>query len=169
MSTLKVGTIQSTTANTAMTIDSTGRLDYPAQPRFLVQLTSNTTVPNGHDQDWSENASWTEKFDVGGCFSNGLFTSPVAGVYHITFQMYANPSAGSYIGASLSGTAIDDNFTTLGGGNLWNFQAGGNDTGFTHTVLVNVAASKTMRFGTYGDGSSTARLDGTYIFGYKIG
>jgi len=171
MSTLKVGTIQDhQNSNTAISIDSGGRLDYPAQPRFLVQLTSNTTVPNGHDQDWSVSAaSWTEKFDVGGCFTSGLFTSPVAGVYHITYQMYCNPSVGSYIGASFSGTAIDDNFTTLSGGNLWHFQAGGNDTGFSHSVLVNVAAGKTIQFGTYGNGSSTARIDGTYIFGYKIG
>lgn len=169
MSTLKLSNIQALNGTTAQTIDSSGRLDYPAQPRFLVQLTSNTTIPNGNDNDWSTTtASWTEKFDVGGCFSGGLFTSPVAGVYHITFQVYANPSVGNYIGTSFNGTAIDDNYTTLGGGNLWHFQAGGNDTGFSHSVLVDVAAGKTIQFGVYGDGSSTARLDGTYIFGYKV-
>ena len=165
-STLKVNTIQHTGGTTGMTLDSSGRIAYPAQPRFLVTLTSNTTVPDGHDQDWSVSAaSWTEKFDVGGCFANGLFTSPVAGVYHITYQMYCNPSAGSYIGAGMNGTAITD---TYGLTNLWNFQVGGNDTGFTHTALVDVDAGKTIQFGTYGNGSSTARNDGTYIYGYKI-
>ena len=169
MSTLKVGTIQDhANSNTAISIDSSGRLDYPAQPRFLAVLSSNTTVPQSHDIDWSTTAaSWTEKFDVGGCFSNGLFTAPAAGVYHITYQMYCNPSGGNYMGAGMSGTAITDNYGVT---NVWNFQAGGNDTGFSHSVLVDCsAAGKTITFGTYAAASSTARPDGTYIFGYKIG
>ena len=165
-STIKVQNIKHTNDTTAQTIDSSGRITLPAQPRFMVKLTSNAGIANGNDNDWSTTtASWTEKFDVGGCFSGGLFTSPVAGVYHITFQLYANPSAGAYIGASMNGTAIDDNF---GVNDVWHFQAGGNDTGFSHNVLVDVAAGKTIRFGTYGNGTSTARHDGTFIFGYKV-
>ena len=167
MSKLQVETISHTNNTTAVTIDSSGRMTQPSQPRFMVQLSSNTTVPNAHDQDWSVNtATWTERFDVGGCFASGLFTSPVAGVYHITYQMYCNPSVGSYIGGGMNGTAITDNF---GVNDVWSFQAGGNDTGFTHTVLVNCSdAGKTIQFGTYGNGSSTARADGTWIHGYKI-
>ena len=173
MSNLLVQNIKHTNGTTAQTIDSSGNttlagnVTLSTQPRFLVQLTSNAGVADGKDDDWSTTtASWTEKFDVGGCFSGGLFTSPVAGVYHITFQMYCNPSAGSYIGATMNGTAIDDNF---GVNDLWHFQAGGNDTGFTHTALVNCSASgKTIRFGTYGNGTSTARYDGTFIFGYRV-
>ena len=45
----------------------------------------------------------------------------------------------------------------------------GNDSGFQHTVLVNATVGKTIGFGTYGNGSSTASADGTFIFGYKVG
>lgn len=167
MSTLKVGTIQDhANSNTAISIDSTGRLAYPAQPRFMCKLASNATIPDGNDTAWSvDDATWDERFDVGGCFANGIFTAPVAGVYHIHFQVYANPSAGSYIGASMTGTAITESF---GINTLWAFRAGGNDSGFQHTVLVNATVGKTIGFGTYGNGSSTARADGTFIFGYKV-
>ena len=74
MSTLKVGTIQDhANSNTAMTIDGTGRLAYPAQPRFMVKLASNATIGNGNDTAWSvDDATWDERFDVGGCFAFGL-------------------------------------------------------------------------------------------------
>ena len=164
MSTLKVGTIQDhANSNTAISIDSTGRTTYPAQPRFMCNLASNATIPDGNDTAWSvDDATWDERFDVGGCFANGIFTAPVAGVYHIHFQVYANPSAGSYIGASMTGTAITESF---GINTLYD---GGNDSGFQHTVLVNATVGKTIGFGTYGNGSSTARADGTFIFGYKV-
>ena len=113
MSTLKVGTIQDhANSNTAISIDSTGRLAYPAQPRFMYNAkNNNATIPDGNDTAWSvDDATWDERFDVGGCFANGIFTAPVAGVYHIHFQVYANPSAGSYIGASMTGTAITESF-----------------------------------------------------------
>ena len=49
-----------------------------------------------------------ERFDVGGCFYSARYrTAPVAGVYHIHFQVYANPSTGSYI-SSMTGNAITE-------------------------------------------------------------
>ena len=111
MSTLKVGTIQDhANSNTAISIDSTGSSSYPTT-KVYVQIASNATIPDGNDTAWSvDDATWDERFDVGGCFANGIFTAPVAGVYHIHFQVYANPSAGSYIGASMTGTAITESF-----------------------------------------------------------
>ena len=163
---LKVDQIQNNTGTAAVTIDSSGRLAYPAQPRFMVKLASNATIANGNDTNWSvDDATWDERFDVGGCFANGTFTAPVAGVYHIHYQVYANPSVGAYLGGSMTGTAITESF---GLATLWSFRAGGNDTGFQHTVLLNATAGKTVKFGSYGNGSSTARADGTFIFGYKV-
>ena len=53
MSTLKVGTIQDhANSNTAITIDSSGRVTMPQSPNFtspcLLHCQSKTTVANGH-------------------------------------------------------------------------------------------------------------------------
>ena len=167
MSNLLVQNIKHTNGTTAQTIDSSGRISYPTQPRFLVKLASNATINNGNDTDWSiAVATWDERYDVGNCFANGEFTAPVDGIYHIHYQLYANPSVGAYMGGSMGGTAITE---TFGLGTLWSFRAGGNDTGVQHTVLLNATAGKAVQFGTYGNGSSTARADGTFIFGFKVG
>ena len=165
---LKVSEIQDpTNGNTALEIDSGGRLTMPTQPRFLCQLTSNTAIASGNDSSWSvDDATWTEKFDVGGCFSGGVFTSPVAGTYQLHFQTYVNPSSGTYIGAAFHGSGIEESFGTSG--NIWSFRANANDAGLQHSILIDISAGKEVKLGTYGSTSHTARADGTFWWGVKV-
>tara|TARA_R100001086_G_scaffold235858_1_gene158987 strand:+ start:277 stop:792 length:516 start_codon:yes stop_codon:yes gene_type:complete len=167
---LKVNTIQdATNSNSAMTIDTSGRIAYPAQPRFLCHLASNSTITNtGHDDDWSVSvASWNVRFNVGNMFSNGTITFPTDGVYHIHFQVYANPTnSANYIGCSMNGNAVNETYNANA---IWHFQVNGNDTGLTHSPLFNATAGKTLQIGSYVADNSTWRYDGTFLWGYKLG
>ena len=169
MSNLLVQNIKHTDGTTAQTVDSSGRISYPAQPRFLCQLASNSTITStGHDDDWSVSvASWTVRFDVGNMFSSGTVTFPTDGVYHMHFQVYANPTnSATYIGCSMNGNAVSE---TYGTNDLWHFSVNGNDTGLTHSALFNATAGKTLQIGSYVADNSTWRYDGTFLWGYKLG
>ena len=168
MSNLLVQNIKHTNGTTAQTIDTSGRIAYPAQPRFLCHLASNATISGGHDADFSvNNASWTVVFNIGSMFSGGTVTFPTDGVYHIHFQVYANPTnSADYMGCSMNGNAVTE---TYGTSNLYHFHPRGNDGGLTHSPLFNATAGKSLQFGSYHAAGATYRTDGTFIWGYKLG
>tara|TARA_B100000424_G_C22870852_1_gene463743 strand:+ start:471 stop:1016 length:546 start_codon:yes stop_codon:yes gene_type:complete len=82
MSTLKVGTIQDhANSNTAMSIDSTGRVLTPARPAFRVSKTNQdqTTTDNQTDKITFNNVD----FDIGNNIgTTDKFIAPIAGIYH---------------------------------------------------------------------------------------
>ena len=83
---LKVTEIQDpTNSNSALSIDSTGRITTPARPAFRAGLTANYSHGSG-GVDMSANGTWGVLFDIGGNFSTstGLFTAPVDGIYMFT-------------------------------------------------------------------------------------
>ena len=84
---LKVSEIQDpTNSNTALTIDSSGRVTTPAKPAFSVTgLGSNFTIISGAETKLPFQG--TPTVNVGSHYSSGTFTAPVAGVYWI--QSYA--------------------------------------------------------------------------------
>ena len=158
MSTLKVGTIQSTTANTAMNISSGGIITYPNQIAFAATNTgSSQTITNG---TWTKFTFATAELNRGNAFStsNSRFTPPVDGIYHFTTigNFETSTSAGGYIyfavrkngtielyttGMRLSGQVIQDD-TQLNGSymvelttsdyvEMWGYLAG---TGSTASV-----------------------------------
>ena len=84
---LKVNTIQdATNSNTAMTIDSTGRILTPARPSFEAYRTSGD-VSQGNIVVWNNT-----RHNIGGHYSTstGKFTAPLAGVYLFTGQAFTN-------------------------------------------------------------------------------
>ena len=98
MSTLNVGTIQSTliehtNGTDALLIDSAGRVTTPANPMFAARgAESNFTTTNGSDLPFN-NAF----FNVGNHFNttNYRFTCPVTGTYIFTASLFTNGSTGS--------------------------------------------------------------------------
>ena len=89
MSTLKVGTIQSTTANTAMTISSDGTFKPEKIPAFRVHTTSNVSASSG---SWTNiplnttSGTGVQGFDTHSMMSNNNIniTAATAGIYFFT-------------------------------------------------------------------------------------
>jgi len=113
MSTLKVGTIQSTTANTAMTIASTGDITMNAkvfnanQPSFKLYGRTNTSytppISNSTAFQFAATEFATGGFTVSNTFSR--VTVPVSGRYYIkTIIQHGGPSASTetrYMGTNI--------------------------------------------------------------------
>lgn len=79
-----VDTIKADNGTTALTIDSSGRVLTPARPAFRARIAGST----GNHGDNGTLVFETEDFDVGGVYntSNGKFTAPIDGVYHLMFR-----------------------------------------------------------------------------------
>ena len=93
MSTLKVGTIQDhANSNTAISIDSSGRVTHPATPRFEAGFSnddmSNVGTTNGTDYVFA----FTQTIVNVGSHWNGTntFTAPVNGLYFFYSTLYTN-------------------------------------------------------------------------------
>tara|TARA_Y100001938_G_scaffold149025_1_gene234518 strand:+ start:1301 stop:1774 length:474 start_codon:yes stop_codon:yes gene_type:complete len=82
---LGIDTIQHQSGNTAMTIDSTGRVLTPARPAFHAD--SSTHEGSGSYFFTNFTTSGIGKFNQGGHLelSTGIFTVPIAGVYQFGF------------------------------------------------------------------------------------
>jgi len=97
---LKVNTIQdATNSNTAMTIDSTGRILTPARPSFEAKRTSGD-VTQGNVVIWNE-----VRHNIGGHYntSTGEFTAPIAGVYLFTGQGFTNNTSSITLDLQVNG------------------------------------------------------------------
>jgi len=89
--TAQIGTIKDAGGNnTAMTIDSSGRVSTPARPAFRAFLNANTGNVNYTSAASSDFVFGHESYDIGGNYntSNGKFTAPIAGLYHFTANIY---------------------------------------------------------------------------------
>jgi len=87
---LKVNTIQdATNSNTAMTVDTTGRVLTPARPAFRAYNSTSgwTEVTHNTNALVAYNA---EKYDIGSNFNTSTyrFTAPVAGLYFFSARVY---------------------------------------------------------------------------------
>lgn len=93
---IKVDTIQNNGGTTGLTIDSSGRVNKPAQPRF--RATGNGWFNLATAATWETITGFNlEDFDVGGCFntSNSQFTVPVSGVYLVILRAWMEGTADS--------------------------------------------------------------------------
>jgi len=134
-SVLKVSEIQDpTNSNTAMTIDSAGRVLMPEKPVFFAigQSTGwvNTTGGTQIITDWDTSDS-TYINKGGMIYSGGRVTVPVAGVYRVTGQVMCQINAGEYliVRPAKNGTVIN---------NAQHYIAGGGPLQLQDTVSSNI-------------------------------
>ena len=108
---LKVNTIQdATNSNTALSVDSSGRVTTPARPSFKAYMSSDQTAPS--QSTFTTIQFNAENHDIGGNFntSNYTFTTPVSGVYYFytsySYVASASGTGGAIISMRAGGTAI---------------------------------------------------------------
>jgi len=102
---MDLSTIRSSTGNTAMSIDTAGRVTTSTRPAFLAYNSTNGWHNYAHgaarDMVWD-----STRFNIGGHFntSTGKFTAPVAGIYSFHAWGYAHSGAvGNYFYLQVNG------------------------------------------------------------------
>ena len=110
---LKVSEIQDpTNSNTALSIDTSGRITTPARPAFSVKrVDTAATGTTGQIQfntvDTNINSCWDT--------TNYRFEAPVNGVYHFSFTgMAAGTTSGGHFPANSSANAVIEKSTDSG-------------------------------------------------------
>ncbi len=96
---LEVTTIKDkTNSNTAMSIDTSGRVTTPTRPAFHVRLSSSSGATGVQGNLVFDE----EDFDIGNNYdtSNGRFTAPIAGIYFFSFDSLVSNSSGSQLPAN---------------------------------------------------------------------
>ena len=99
---LKVSTLKDpTNSNTAMSIDSSGRILTPARPVFRATGPSPSNVTNQNYSTVTKLTFWdNEVFDIGGNFDSSTdydFTAPVNGYYQINANVTLRDLTGGFV------------------------------------------------------------------------
>lgn len=154
---LKVSSIQDpTNSNTALTIDTSGRVTTPAKP--FIQLIRNANASYAQNTtitDWRVNDS------RGITISGGVMTVPVAGLYQIGINGITNTTAGIYL--YINSTQIYRiGYAALGTGETWSHIGG--------SGIFNLNANDEIKFvasngtlGLYGTNNDEA-VGGAYMY-----
>ena len=143
--------IQHQNGTSAMTVDASGRIATPARPAFFARgygslRASGAATINSLTIDSNNQIVLFDEVtvNVGSHFSNstGIFTVPVAGVYHVFYHLGKKAANGKYVQAGLYLTGSDS--TTLGYITQWSGQDGSygmyDTTGAT--VIVNASVNQ---------------------------
>jgi len=138
--TAQIGTIKDAGGNeTAMTIDTVGRIKTPARPAFMVGRSANISLTEGNSHQvlpFNNTA-----FDVGSNFStsNHNYVCPIAGLYHFALNVrFDSITSGGFLrgliykgnDAATNTTPWDTNPAVFHG-----YITGGHGTAY-HTVVV---------------------------------
>jgi hypothetical protein len=148
---LKVSEIQDpTNSNTALTIDSAGRVLMPVKPVFFANGQSlgwisnpgSTTVITGWD---TSNSNYINQ--GGMSYSSGAVTVPVAGVYRVTSQIMGRLSSGQYVIIRPT-----KNGTVQNNGQLYAKSATSIEHTVSSNILVNCLANDVIDIRVLGSG-----------------
>lgn len=145
----------STGTNTAMTIDSTGRILTPARPAFSATASTSFNITSGtipYD---------TEQFDIGGNYnaSTYKFTCPVAGIYSFSFSYYA-------VLATTARGSLYKNTSLYAIGNR--VESNGNHPSTTSTIVMQCSVNDEIYIG-WEEGNVHIAPSYNHFSGYLIG
>ena len=145
----------STGTNTAMTIDSTGRILTPARPAFSATASTSFNITSGtipYD---------TEQFDIGGNYnaSTYKFTCPVAGIYSFSFSYYA-------VLATTARGSLYKNTSLYAIGNR--VESNGNHPSTTSTIVMQCSVNDEIYIG-WQEGNVHIAPAYNHFSGYLIG
>ena len=150
MSILNVNTIANVSGNTAATIDSSGRILTPANPKFSVYQSVAISNADYTSITPSDVPFDTEEFDVGNCvaISSGAatFTAPVTGYYQFNLMVKMDSTASSTNVSSYLDVngALVDRTSELSYRNIHDVEGGGYIT-INTSALIYVQATQTVK------------------------
>ena len=166
-----VDEIYSKTGNTsALTIDSSGRVQMPVVPAWRVGLTSNqTNTTSGSDVlvSFDESASDNCFLQGGVTLSSGIITVPVAGVYNVNVVARIDFIGSGYIIAKIKRNNDD-------GGNKDTYVISGspssNYENLTASDVFKCDANDTFRVTVYSDADTNWNMNNNTMFsGHLVG
>ena len=163
--TAQIGTIKDAGGNnTAMTIDSTGRVLSPARPAFHAYGTGSWTI--------FSNGAWTQivmnatpSLNIGGHndSTNSKFVAPVAGVYHFYYKVYGRVQSGgadsTYWQARFqkNGSGITGYSTMI---MAYYYNVGGRDETATDSMTIQLAANDEIQVHAQSAGAQNGEFYG---------
>lgn len=178
-SAVNTGTIKEVTGSTtALTIDSSGRVLTPANPKFSVRLNTGTG-----SQDYTAVATSnvpldTEDFDVGSCVaisgsgvsSVATFTAPITGYYQFNLVVQFSGSEGAghvntylSVDGSTTSAANDDDFRAI------TDPEGGTYTTLGTSFLISLTAGQTVNPKLFISGDTAVEIrKGTRFSGFLV-
>jgi hypothetical protein len=166
---LKVSTIQDpTNGNTALTVDTSGRILQPAKPAFSVSKTTNqneTTANAWVAINWD-----SVDVNVGNCYSANVFSAPVAGNYFLSYNIRVDNTeqSGTY---NLAAIHFSNPSSELKLDRTYTIQSPkGQYQSLVYAGVINMDANQTaqVKFLTHTDTSWLIGAYGNYS-GYLIG
>ena len=168
---LKVSEIQDpTNGNSALTIDSSGRVQMPVVPAWRVGKTSNQDVSATGDVQITFNETDTDNcFLQGGVtLSSNVVTVPVAGVYQVNFVGRVDGIGSGYVVARLQknavATANSDTYCIVGDG------VSGNYENLTMSDVFKADAGDNFRVLFYSSNDNAFTINNNTIFsGHLVG
>ena len=163
---LKVGEIQDpTNGNTALTIDSSGRVSRSVVPAWRVGLSANQTISQGSStvDVTFDNSSTENCFIQGGCtLSSGVITVPIAGLYQINTTIRMNSVSANYLEIYMTINDVRSGF------NNYSYQLIGSpnssyDSGSVSSVF-SLSANDNVRIEVFGGGDTSHAVSGYSVF-----
>ena len=163
--TAQIGTIKDAGGNnTAMTIDSTGRVSTPVRPAFSAYGTGGWTI--------FSNGAWTKivfnatpPLNVGGHYdsTNSKFVAPVDGVYHFYYKLYGRVQSGG-----ADSTYWQSRFQKNGGGitghsghiMAYYYNIGGRDEDATDSMTIQLSANDEITVHAQSQGAQNGEFYG---------
>jgi len=167
---LKVNTIQdATNSNTAISVDSSGRVTRSVIPSWRVGFTSHLDISTSDLSDIAfTNTSTNNCFLNGGCtHSSGVITVPVTGLYQINACIRIDNVSANYIELYIR---VNASTSTLLSGYHLEGDPNGNYHSISSVELFSLSANDNIRCSIYAGGDSSWRANQSSNFsGFLVG